>query len=93
VGGDDPSRRPNVQWPAGNVDHYDLVVSFRGIGGWGGLMLALGFLPSGDITGFAHGSGGGSNRGITYSFPADDFETSREKVSMIRGGGVNKKSG
>ena len=81
------------KWPDGNVDQYDTLVTYRGTGGWDGLMLALGFLPNGDVTGFALGSGGGSKRGITYFFPADDFDTSREKVSMIRGGGANKKSG
>ena len=81
------------KWPDGNVDHYDVVISYRGTGGWDGLMLGLGFLPIGEVTGFALGSGGGSKRGITYFVPADDFEHSREKLSMIRGGGQKKRSG
>jgi len=81
------------RWPDKNIDDYVDEVHYRGLDGWAGLNLALGFMENGDITGFVVGSGGGSKRGITYFVPADDFVKTRHKVSMIRGGGPNKKSG
>lgn len=81
------------QWPDGNVDQYSDFVTYRGEGGYAGLTLALGYLHHGDVVGFVLGSGGGSMRGITYFVPADDFDQTREKVSMIRGGGPRGRSG
>lgn len=80
-------------WPDGNVDDYMDFVSYQGKGGYAGLSLALGYLKNGDVVGFVLGAGGGSKRGITYFFPTDDFDQSREKVSMIRGGGPRGRSG
>jgi hypothetical protein len=80
-------------WPDGNVDRYSRFVSYRGTGGFNGMTLALGYLNNGDVVGFVLGSGGGSKRGITYWFEADDFAKSNEKVSMIRGGGERGRGG
>jgi len=87
------STNENYKWPDGNVDRYTEFVSYRGTGGFTGMTLALGYLNNGDVVGFVLGSGGGSKRGITYFFPADDFEQTNEKVSMIRGGGPKGRSG
>jgi hypothetical protein len=81
------------KWPDGNVDEYDRFVTYRGTSDEGLFTLALGYLANGDVVGFVLGVGGGSERGITYFFPADDFETTQEKVSMIRGGGQTGRSG
>jgi hypothetical protein len=80
-------------WPDGNLDEYDDFVSYRGTGGFSGLTLALGYLGNGDVIGFVLGAGAGSKRGITYFFPTDDFDETREKISMIRGGGPRGRSG
>jgi len=79
-------------WPDGNIDEYTDFVSYRGTGDFARLTLALGFLANGDVVGFFI-SAGGSKRGITYFFPTDDFDTTREKISMIRGGGPRGRSG
>lgn len=80
-------------WPDGNVDEYTDFVSYRGKGGYAGQTLALGFLANSDVVGFVLGAGSGSKRGITYFFPTDDFDQTREKISMIRGGGPRGRSG
>lgn len=81
------------KWPDGNLDRYSEFIKYQGTGGFQGMILALGYLNNGDVVGFALGTGGGSKRGITYFFPADDFARTNEKVSMIRGGGPNGRSG
>jgi hypothetical protein len=81
------------RWPDGNVDTYADFVSYRGSGGYVGLNLALGYVKNGDVCGFVVGPGGGAKRGITYFIPADDFAQTREKVSLIRGGGPRGRSG
>jgi hypothetical protein len=83
----------SYHWPDGNVDDYAEFVSYRGTGGYAGLTLALGYLDHGDVVGFVLGAGAGAKRGITYFFPADDFQETREKISMIRGGGPRGRSG
>jgi hypothetical protein len=83
----------SYNWPDGNVDEYAEFVSYRGAGDYAGLTLALGYLDHGDVVGFVLGAGAGSKRGITYFFPADDFQETRDKISMIRGGGPRGRSG
>jgi hypothetical protein len=80
-------------WPDGNVDTYSDFVKYRGRDEFEAMNLGLGYLPSGDVVGFVLGAQGGSKRGITYFFPADDFAETNEKISMIRGGGPNGRSG
>jgi hypothetical protein len=87
------SEGETYKWPDKNVDEYDEFVRYRGTGGFEGISLALGYLQNGDVVGFVLGAGGGSKRGITYFFPADDFAESGQKVSMIRGGGPRGRSG
>lgn len=92
-------REPDVTytWPDGNVDRYEDYVIYRGTGDFDGMQLALGYIREGvhegDVVGFHLGEGAGSKRGITYFFPADDFDQTNEKVSMIRGGGEHGRSG
>lgn len=92
-------REPNVTytWPDGNVDEYEEYVIYRGTGDFDGMQLALGYIGDGihegDVVGFHLGEGAGSKRGITYFFPADDFDQTNEKISMIRGGGEHGRSG
>lgn len=81
------------RWPDGNRDEYDDFISYRGAGAFEGAKLALGRLGNGDAVGFVLGAGGGSKRGLVYFFAADDFETSRELVSIIRGGGTTGRAG
>jgi hypothetical protein len=81
------------RWPDENLDSYHPFVRYRGTGGFAGMNLALGYLENGDVVGFVLGAGGGSKRGITYFFPVDDFGESRQKISMIRGGGPRGRSG
>jgi len=87
------STSETCKWPDGNVDRYTEFVSYRGTGGLTGVTLALGYPNNGDAVGFVLGTGGGSKRGITCFFPADDFEPTNEKVSMIRGGGPKGRGG
>lgn len=83
----------SYRWGDGNVDHYPDFVRFRGTGDYAGMNLGLGYKDNGEVVGFLLGAGGGLNRGITYFFLADDFATSDEKVSMIRGAGPRGRSG
>ena len=80
-------------WADGNVDRYGDFVTYQGKGDYAPMRLALGYLANGDVVGFSLGAGGGSKRGITYFFPADDFATTNEKVSMIKGGGPRGRGG
>ena len=57
------------------------------------MALALGYLDNGDVVGFVLATSGGSKRGITYFFQTDDFDQTKEKISMIRGGGPRGRSG
>jgi hypothetical protein len=87
------------RWPDGNVDTYKSYVTYRGEGGaFGGLNLALGVVEgdgnANEVVGFVLGTGGGSRRPLTVFFPADDYETTGERLSMIRGkGGGNSRKG
>jgi hypothetical protein len=81
------------RWPDGNVDRYEEYVRYRGTGAFAGGQFALGHLSNGDVVGFVLGPGGGSKRGLTYFFAADDFHRSNERVSMIRGGGPHGRAG
>jgi hypothetical protein len=80
-------------WPDSSVDTYSEFVSFSGSGDFMGMTLALGYDQKGNVVGFVLGAGGGSKRGLTVFFPADDFAESGELVSMIRGGGATGRSG
>lgn len=83
----------SYRWPDGNVDEYTDFVTYRGGGDFAGLTLALGYLAAGDVAGFVKIAGGETKRGITWFFPADDFASTGERVSMIRGGGPRGRSG
>jgi hypothetical protein len=85
------SATETYDWPDGNHDEYVEFVSYRGTGDYAGMSLALGYRPEGDVVGFVLGEG--PKRGITWFYPADDFDQTREKVSLIRGGGPNGRSG
>lgn len=89
------NREPGVayKWGDGSVDTYADFVSYEGTGGYAGMLLALGYHDNGCVVGFALGTSGGSKRGITVFFPADDIATTNEKVSMIKGGGPRGRSG
>ncbi|HZT15700.1 MAG TPA: hypothetical protein VFA19_07095 [Gaiellaceae bacterium] len=80
-------------WPDKSVSEFDRFDIYRGNSGFTGITIALGYEPNGNVVGFVLGGGGGSKRGLTVFFPADDFSTSNEKVSMIRGGGQRGRSG
>jgi hypothetical protein len=78
------------RWPDGTVDTYGSFVSYRCLGGpFDRVQLALGTVSAGgkedEVVGFVLGSGGGSKRPLTVFFPADDFDNSGERLSMIRG--------
>ena len=79
------------RWPDGNVDRYRSFDTYRGTGDFDGMTLALGHLDNGDVAGFA--IQGTWQRAIVYFFPADDFATSGEKLSLIKGGGARGRSG
>jgi hypothetical protein len=87
------------RWPDGNVDTYDSYVTYRCSGGPNdGVNLALGTVGTpgkeGEVVGFVLGAGGGSRRPLTVFFPANDFDRTGERVSMIRGkGGGNSRKG
>jgi hypothetical protein len=55
------------------------------------MVLALGHEGE-EIAGFVIGPGG-SKRAVTYFWPTDDFPTTREKVSLVKGGGARGRSG
>ena len=87
------------RWPDGNVDTYGSYVTYRCSGGMNdGINLALGKVGTvgkeGEVVGFVLGAGGGSRRPLTVFFPADDFDSTGERLSMIRGkGGGNSRKG
>jgi hypothetical protein len=76
-------------WPDGNVDTYSEIVVYEGTGAFAGMKLGIGYQDAaakkGETNGFVFSSGGGSKRPLTVFFPADDFASSHELVSMIRG--------
>jgi hypothetical protein len=83
---DDVSQR----WPDATVDTYNPFIVYRcGGGPFAGAKLALGWVNTpgkeGEVVGFILGSGGGSKRPLTVFFPAGDFASSGERLSMIRG--------
>lgn len=80
-------------WPDRTVDEYKEFIRFEGDGDFTGTRLALGTKADGDVVGFALGAGGGSKRGITYFFRADNFKQTEELASMIRGGGSTGRAG
>lgn len=80
-------------WPDKTVAEFDRFDIYQGKGGFAGITIGLGNEPNGNVVGFILGGGGGSKRGLTVFFPADDFGTTNEKVSMIRGGGQRGRSG
>lgn len=83
----------SYRWPDGVVEPYAEVVRYVGAGEFVGMELGLGFDGRGNVAGFVFGPGGGSMRGITYFFAADDFTESKETISMIRGGGPAGRGG
>lgn len=80
-------------WPDKTVAEFDRFDIYEGKGGFAGITIGLGYEPNGNVVGFMLGGGGGSKRGLTVFFPADDIATTNEKVSMIRGGGQRGRSG
>jgi hypothetical protein len=85
------STSETYRWPDGNLDEYEEFVTYRGTGDYAGLSLALGRLTKGDVVGFV--LDGAAKRGLTWFFPTDDFDETKEKISMIRGGGPRGRSG
>lgn len=81
------------RWPDGNVDSYERLTTFSGSGDYEGMELGVGVLPNGETVGFVFGKNGKSKRGIVYFQRTDDFESSGELVSMIRGGGTSGRAG
>ena len=70
-------------WPEG-TEHYDPFETWEG----GGLKLGVGYRAMPDrsyVAIFKMGEGGGSKRPIVYFTDADDFATTHERVSPIRG--------
>ncbi len=83
-------------WPDGSSDTYTPFVTYvsKPAPGWPTIMtLGLGYKDNGEVIGFVLGAGGGSKRGITVFWNADDIATSNEKLSMIRGGGKTGRAG
>lgn len=80
-------------WPDSSVDKYFPYVTYAGTGANTGTTLALGYKNDGTVVGFIVGATGGSKRGLTVFFKADDFDKTNEKVSMIRGGGKRGRAG
>jgi hypothetical protein len=78
-------------WPDGNHDEYEDFVSYRGTGDFADMSLALGYLAYGDVVGFVLAAG--TKRGITWFYRADDFDRTKEKVSLIRGNGSTGRAG
>jgi hypothetical protein len=96
TGGWEEKRREaggSYKWPDGTVEPYEEIVRYSGTGDFAGIELALGYDGKGNVAGFVLGRGGGSMRGITYFFAADDYADSNEAISMIRGGGPRGRSG
>ena len=81
------------RWPDDNVDKYTDFVVYEGAGGFAPVRLALGRKSNGERVGFVLGPDDRWMRGITYFQRADDFDTSTELLSYIRGGGKNGKAG
>lgn len=96
TGGWEEKRRDaggSYKWPDGTIEPYEEIVRYSGTGDFAGIELTLGYDGKGSVAGFVLGPGGGSMRGITYFFAADDYADSKETISMIRGGGPRGRSG
>lgn len=78
-------------WPDGSIETFRPMVTYTGTGLRTGITLSLGHEVRGNVVGFI--GSGASRRGLTVFFPADDFETSNEMISMIRGGGDSGRAG
>jgi len=78
-------------WPDGSIETFNPLVTYTGTGLRSGTTVGLGYSENGNIVGFL--GSGGSRRGLTVFFPADDFDHSNEMASMIRGGGDTGRSG
>jgi hypothetical protein len=85
------------KWPDGNLDTYEGYETFRCTQSvFKGVNLALAKVvgKGREMVGFVLGSGTGSRRPLTVFFEADDFDTTGERLSMIRGkGGGNSRKG
>lgn len=82
------------RWPDGNVDEYTEFVLFEGIGGFSGERYAVARIANGDVIGFVvYDDEGKSKQGITYFQAADDFASTDEVISYVRGGGTTGKAG
>jgi hypothetical protein len=83
-------------WPDGNFDTYSEIVVYEGSGNFAGAKLGLGYQngpgKEGEVNGFVFASGGSSKRPLTVFFPAGDFESTHELVSMIRGRDGSRKT-
>lgn len=80
-------------WPDGQVSTFAELVSYQGEGGYAPMQLALGQDQNDNVVGFVISATGRSKRGLTVFFRADDFATTNEAVSFIRGGGPRGRSG
>lgn len=85
----DRLRDQSYSWPDGSVDEYGEIVVYEGSAPFAGMRLGIGQnadpARNGETQVFIYGSRGGSARPLTVFFRADDFASSHELVSMIRG--------
>lgn len=75
------------RWPDGNVDTYSEFGVYEGDGVFRGVRLALGRVSTPgkehEVVGFTLGAQ--SKRPLTVFFPADDYDSTSELLSLIRG--------
>lgn len=90
---DPPRSGVTFRWPDNNVDHYREFQVYEGTGGFAPQKFAIGRKADGECAGFALGPDGKAMRGITSFQVAEDFATTQELVSFIRGGGSSGKAG
>jgi hypothetical protein len=83
----------SYRWPDGNIDLYDSFDVYEGTGGLAPDQYAIAHKSNGEQIGFALGPQGETRRGITYFQLTDDYATSNELISYIRGGGKSGKGG
>jgi hypothetical protein len=83
----------SYRWPDGNIDDYTQFVVYEGEAGFAPGRYALGYKPNGEMIGFVLQPDARSKRGLTYFQRADDFVTSNELISYIRGGGATGRAG
>ena len=79
-------------WPDASVDTYQPFVTYRNPA-FENVLFALGSKPNAEVIGFLLGAGGGSKRGLTVFWRADDFAHTNKVISMIRGGGETGRAG